>query len=125
VLPLRYPWLWLTFGWLLVAGVCVGSLVPGTELPRFLLPDKLVHAGSYFLLMIWFSGLYQRKRHLAIAVALVALGLGLDLLQYLVATRNFDMFDVLANGAGVLTGLVLAWLALAGWCQRVERLLFA
>lgn len=125
MLPLRYPWLWLTFGWLLVAGVCVGSLVPGTTAPSFLLPDKLVHAGSYFLLMTWFSGVYERKRHVLLALILVALGFALDLLQNNVSTRSFSMADVLANGAGILVGFVLARFALAGWCQRLERLLFA
>jgi VanZ family protein len=90
-----------------------------------LVPDKLVHAATYFLLMVWFSGVYERKRHFWLALALVALGFALDLLQKNVSTRSFDMMDVLANGAGILVGFALARFALAGWCQRVERVLFA
>lgn len=123
MVPLRYPWLWSAFGWLLAAGVCFGSLVPGDKLPVHVLQDKAVHFGSYLLLMIWFAGLYERRRQLAVALALVALGFALDALQSLVSSRSFELLDVLANAAGVAVGFVLASLLLAGWCQRVERLL--
>jgi hypothetical protein len=35
------------------------------------------------------------------------------------------MLDVLANCVGVVLGFALARFGLAGWCQRVERFLFA
>lgn len=125
MLPLRYPWAWTAFGWLLVAAVVAGSLLPGHRLPAVFLQDKLVHAGSYFLLMIWFAGLYERRRHVYIALFLLALGLSLDLVQSRMSTRSFEMLDIAANGVGILAGFVLARVLLAGWCQRVERLLFA
>jgi hypothetical protein len=46
VLPLRFPWFWSTLGWLLLAGVGIGSLMPGNQLPTAFFQDKLVHAGS-------------------------------------------------------------------------------
>jgi glycopeptide antibiotics resistance protein len=58
-------------------------------------------------------------------LALFALGVALDLLQMLTETRSFELYDVLANGCGILAALVLALLFLGGWCQRVERLLWA
>lgn len=125
MLPLRFPWLWLTLGLLLVAGVVVGSLLPGNDLPLILQRDKLVHAGSYFLLMIWFAGIYEARLHLVIAVVLAALGFGLDAMQSGIATRSFDLRDVAANLTGVVTGLVLSRVLFAGWCQRVERMLAA
>ena len=123
MVPLRYPRLWSALGWLLAAGVCVGSLIPGNHLPSPGIEDKAVHFGSYLLLMVWFAGLYDRRHHVTIAVGLVALGFALDGLQTFVSTRQFDMLDVGANAAGVAAGFVLARLLLAGWCQRVERLL--
>jgi VanZ family protein len=125
MLPLRYPWIWLAGGWALVGAVCVGSLVPGNQLPVLFAHDKVMHGGSYFLLMTWFAGVYEVRRHLLIALVLLVLGTVLDLLQSLIATRTFSLLDVLANGMGILLGLMLARLVLAGWCQRVERLLFA
>ena len=71
----------MTLGWLLVLAVCVGSLVPGQTLPTFSISDKVLHAGSYFLLMVWFAGLYGRKHQAWIALALVLLGIALDIAQ--------------------------------------------
>lgn len=125
MLPLRFPWLWMALGWLLVAGVCVGSLLPGASMPYIHVEDKLLHAGSYFLLMVWFAGLYEKKRHVFIALVLILLGFALDVLQGSVTRRSFDMLDVAANAAGIVAGLVLSVSLLEGWCQRIERHLFA
>jgi VanZ family protein len=125
MLPLRYPWFWLAVGWVLAAGVSVGSLIPSDMVAGISAFDKLIHAGSYFTLMIWFAGAYEARRHVFIAVVLIAAGTGLDLVQNLTATRTFSMFDVFANSVGVAVGLVLAWLGLGGWCLRLERFWFA
>lgn len=123
MLPLRYPLLWLLPGWGLVAAVAVGSLTPGAVLPDFTAADKFVHGLAYFLLMVWFSGLYARRRHAFIALLLIVFGLGLELAQARLPYRWFDPLDLLANVAGVLLGLGLSFAILAGWCQRLERLL--
>lgn len=123
MLPLRFPWFWSTLGWLMLLGVGVGSLLPGKQLPMVFVQDKLVHAASYCLLMIWFSGLYERRRHLLIAVLLAFFGAALDGMQALTTTRTFEVPDILANVSGIAFGLLLARILLAGWCQRVERLL--
>ena len=125
MLKLRYPRIWVVVGWLLVAGVIVGSLVPGQALRAVSWNDKVTHAGSYFLLMVWFAGLYSRQRHIWIALGLLALGVALDSLQLTTKTRHFDLRDVAANGFGILVGLTLSVWLLEGWCQRIERLLLA
>jgi hypothetical protein len=125
MLPLRFSWLWLAVGWALVAGVGVGTLMPGDKLVDIAPSDKLLHVGSYFLLMIWFSGIYAARRHVPIALVLVVVGFGLDLLQILTETRTFSVLDVIANGVGVGLGLALARLGLGGWCMRIEQSWFA
>jgi VanZ family protein len=123
--PLKYRRLWWMLGWLLVAGVCVGSLLPGRALEGVQIGDKWLHAGSYCLLMIWFGGLHARGPHFSGAVLLAGLGLALDVLQLGVPSRTFDWLDVAADAAGVLVGFALTRSVLAGWCLRVERLLLA
>lgn len=123
MLPLRFPWVWMSLGWALVAGVILGSLLPGRAFATFAFEDKLVHAGSYCLLMIWFAGLYERRRHVVVALGLLLLGALLDMLQGSLSSRSFEWLDVAANGVGIAVGLGLSLSLLGGWCQRVERLL--
>lgn len=125
MLPLRYPLVWSALGWLLVAAVIVGSLIPGPALDTVAVNDKFMHAGAYFILMLWFAGFYRRAAYPFIAAVLLALGLGLDLLQRLTETRSFDWYDVAMNCTGVVVGLVVSWLLLGGWCQRVEQRLLS
>jgi VanZ family protein len=122
VLRLRFLKVWVGLGWTLLGLVCLGSLLPASALRMLDNNDKLAHFGSYFVLMVWFAGLYGKPRHyLAIAAILISLGAGLDLLQGLTATRHFEGLDVLANSAGVCVGLIAALVVLGGWCRTVER----
>ena len=124
MLPLRYPWLWRLVGWALIAAVAIGSLMPGAHIPNVNVGDKLLHAAAYFLLMIWFAGLYPRRKHAWIAIALLLLGVALDVLQGVMTTsRQFDPRDIVANAAGIGAALLLSVWLLEGWCQRMERLI--
>ena len=125
MLPLRFPKLWSALGWLLVALVVVGSLVPVQALQDVHVSDKAMHAGAYFVLMVWFAGFYRHAAYPVIATVLLALGLALDLLQLLTDTRQFDWYDVAMNSAGVVVGFVLSTVLLGGWCLRVERRLLS
>lgn len=125
MLPLRYPRLWAAGGWLLVAGVAIGSLIPGPALRSVAVGDKLLHTAAYCLLMLWFGGLYARRRQVVVALALFALGCTLEALQAATTTRSFDLRDMAANGSGILIGLVLTATVLEGWCQRLERRVLA
>jgi VanZ family protein len=125
LLPLRFPKLWSALGWLLVALVVVGSLVPGQAIQAVHVSDKAMHAGAYFVLMVWFAGFYRHAAYPVIATVLLALGLALDLLQLLTDTRQFDWYDVAMNSAGVILGFVLSTVLLGGWCLSVERRLLS
>ena len=125
MLPLRYPRVWLSIGWLLVLGVIVGSLLPGPII-REITPamnDKLMHFSAYFVLMAWFAGLYPRAKHVRVGLALIALGAALDILQGTATqTRSFELLDIAADAVGVIVAFLLSAWFLEGWCLRVERL---
>ena len=125
MLQLRFPKLWTSLASLLTFGVIIGSLLPGEVVAAIHVRDKILHAGSYFVLMVAFAGLYRRGLYPIVAAGLVALGLSLDLLQRLTETRSFDWKDVAMNCTGIAVGLVLSWWLLGGWCQRVEQRLLS
>lgn len=125
MLALRYPVFWSAAGWLLVAGVTTGSLLPARVVHVIAANDKVMHVGMYLLLTLWFTGLYRRAYYAWIGVGLIAMGIALDLLQGLTPSRSLDWHDMLANAVGVLVGLVLATTLVGGWCQRVERRLLS
>ena len=97
MLNLQFRWLWLGIGGLLVALVCFGSLLPTPRIGlRF--DDKMLHFVSYFVLTVWFSGLYARRTHyIVIAAIVIALGAALDVAQATTATRYFEVLDVVAE----------------------------
>lgn len=97
------------------------SLMPGQKLPVTGISDKIQHGTAYALLALWFAGIYPRSRYWLIAIALFLLGVGIEFAQGAMSLgREADLRDVLANSSGIAVGLMLAWLWLGGWAQRVE-----
>jgi len=119
--PLRYPWLWRVLGWILVGGVVFGSLAPGDWVRDVPGSDEFQHSGSYFILTLWFAGLYARNRLGAIAGIFLTLGLAMEIIQGQLSYRGFDYEDLLANFVGILVASGLSFWFLSGWCQRVEQ----
>ena len=123
MLPLPHGRAWLIAGWVLIACIVVGSLIPHVPTFGLRVSDKAEHFASYFVLMLWFSGLYERKRHWLLGVAFFLMGVALELLQgALTTTRAMDIDDALTNGAGVAAAFLLARFGLGGWTRRVENL---
>ncbi|HZF25211.1 MAG TPA: hypothetical protein VEZ88_03035 [Steroidobacteraceae bacterium] len=122
MLSLPHARIWLVLGWLLIMGIVAGSLIPNVPSFGLGLSDKVEHFGSYFLLMLWFSGLYERRRHALLALAFFLMGVALELLQgALTTTREMDIRDALTNGAGIAAAYVLARLGFGEWTRRVEN----
>lgn len=101
---LRWFRTWLVIAYAgVVLDIWFSLAPPGAGEP--LLPDKLMHFLVYFFLAGWFAGLYPR-RTVIIAVALIALGALLEILQPLTG-RSMELADGVTNAAGVLAGLLL------------------
>ena len=103
------------------AAVIVASLVPGDSGPSVGNLDKLGHFLAYAALATWFGGLFSRRGYWGVSIGLALLGIGLEVLQDLVArNRTGDANDVVANLAGVGAGLALALWRTGGWALRME-----
>lgn len=107
-LTVKYRALWSAIAWTWLAAVVVLSLGPSVTGPGALPTDKLYHALAYFGLQWLFGSLHRgTARHVALAAAFIALGIGLELLQGMTAHRLADPWDAGANAAGVLVGLLV------------------
>lgn len=116
------PRVWLGIGWLLVLGVVVLSLIP-LALPKTRVEDldKLEHLIAYLAMMWWFAALSAPRRHLAIGLALCALGGAVEIAQSLTGWRAGEWYDFAADSLGVLIGWGLARLTGARPIVWLER----
>jgi VanZ family protein len=120
-LPLRYPRLWVTLGWVFVTAAVIVCLLPGGSVALPTYNDKLMHALGYIALVLWFTGIYPRTRYLVIATLLFIMGVAVEFVQeWMHAGRQRDMNDIVANGVGIAIGIVLSLTVLGGWMQKVE-----
>jgi len=89
-----------------IAGVILGSLAPRMELPVDLWnADKLLHCVAYLWLALLPTLIFKgpQKRFLS-SIALVFLGVGLEIGQMYVPGRMFSLADIGANTTGVFLG---------------------
>ena len=106
---LHFRHFWVMIGVCLVLLLLYGSLAPAKALPPMLGSDKFWHATTYFIVMVYFSQLFDGVRARAlIGAALIALGVAIEFIQPYF-NRQFDWFDALANAGGVFVGLGLSF----------------
>jgi hypothetical protein len=119
---LRYSKLWWSIGWAIMAGVIYGSLDRPDTVAPFLISDKLMHFGAYWLMTMWFAGVLQRRRYPWLAVGLVLVGGAIELLQGAMGFgRDADWRDMVANTLGIVTALGVAYAGLGSWLVVIER----
>ncbi len=88
-----------------VVAVSVLSLIPSEELPEISVSDKIQHGAAYLALAVAVVLAFPRRlTRLGAGLGLFVLGMVLELLQILVPGRYFDVWDMVANGAGVVLG---------------------
>lgn len=121
MIALRYRATWIFASVLLVLLVVWGSLQTSVPTPALGGFDKFEHFGTYTVLAVWFTGFARKARYWVVAVALVALGLAMEIAQFAMhAGRTADPLDMAANAAGITFGVLLALIATGGWVQKVE-----
>jgi VanZ family protein len=125
--PFARPRLWQGLWWVGIVAVFVVCLLPAPDLPQ--LPeggDKVEHFLAYFLLAGAAAQLHaQRVTLWRPALGLLLMGILIEILQgMLTTTRSADVADALADAAGVVAGLALAWTPVRGWLLALDRKLF-
>jgi VanZ family protein len=118
---LACPRLWWFIGLGLAAAIATTCLLPASDLPVIGLSDKLKHGMSYALLAFWFASITTRRALSTLAVALLAFGGLIELLQeWMQLGRHAEWADLAANAVGTAGGMALAATPLARWVYRVE-----
>ena len=99
--------------------IFVLSLTPGDKIPdiEFTLfeIDKVIHFFLYFMLALLMGfGFYSKKNEpfYKRVVVIIAIGISIGSLVEitqgtLILNRFFDVFDILANGIGTVTGFII------------------
>jgi VanZ family protein len=107
--PPRLRRIWLFLGWCFAAYVVYVSLTPSPPEIAHKIWDKATHLLAYVWLMLWFAQLHQTlARKARTALALIGMGIAVEILQGVGGVRHADAFDALANALGVGGGLLLS-----------------
>ena len=100
--------------WLILAAITILSLLPLQFAVTSGVSDKIEHFVAYASLAA--AGRIGHRGTLSpwlLGLAVIAYGIGIEVAQSFVPGRMMSGWDVVANTAGALIGLALAWLLLS------------
>jgi VanZ family protein len=123
---LNYKWLWLVIGYGLVSFVIFQTLTTSPVSIDVPMADKYMHTVGYFILMGWFVQIYQQKKtRLFWGVFFISMGISLEFLQDWGGVRFFEVFDMVANGLGVVIAWILSVTQFSKILQQVDRFIYS
>lgn len=128
MLPLRYSRRWQSASVIFLLLVLVAALMPAVwfwddkveGMRWFRNFDKWLHGLTFLLLTVWFTGLFKKSSYWAIGLGLLAFGLAIEACQRMLSYRTAEWFDVGADAAGIIAGLLIGLAGVGGWCLRAE-----
>ncbi len=128
MLPLRYAGHWRTASIFLLLAVLAAALMPAVWfwedragfLTWFLYVDKWLHGATFVILAVWFCGQYGTASYWRIGIGLLLFGALIEVCQRMVTYRSAEWFDLAADAAGILLGLIIGLAGLGGWSLKVE-----
>lgn len=120
---LRLAPLWWAGGCVIALLIVYGSLVPSNMLPKtFMLQDKVMHFGCYFLLALWCGGMTRRRHYPLVAIALIILGVLMEIAQGdMHFGRDEDWHDAAADTLGTIFALALCYGGFGYWMHHIEQ----
>lgn len=129
MLPLRHLRRWRLAGLALLLLVLFATMMPAVwmwpqrqEFVAWLVDvDKWLHAITFAILAVWFSGQYRRESYWRVGLGLIFFGVFIEICQRMVTYRSSEWYDILADAVGILVGLALASAGLGGWSLRFEN----
>jgi VanZ family protein len=117
---LRFAYVWLAGGIGLVALVLYLTLTPAdVQISQF--SDKFGHFSAFAVLMAWFCGVFELRWAWSVALALLAFGILIELMQGLTTYRSAELADAGFDFMGILFGWGLAAVGCSRWAVTVEK----
>lgn len=91
-------------------GILVVVLLPGSSIPnpKIVGLDKIVHFTMFFTWMIAVRYDFSYLKKWLILLIGLSFGILTEFFQLFVKDRGFDVYDLFADGAGVIAGLILS-----------------
>lgn len=128
MLPLRHTRRWQLASAIFLFLVLIAALMPAVwfwddkdvGIRWFRNFDKWLHGFTFLFLSVWFTGLYKKSSYWGIGLGLLVFGLMIEACQRMLSYRTADWFDVGADVAGIIAGLLIGLAGVGGWCQRAE-----
>jgi len=111
--------IWPALGWFLITTMLL--CLPGSAFPKEhwfdkIWLDKWIHTGLFALMVfLWCRAILHRAQKRVLAFRRIAFyfflyGIVMEFIQkYFIPNRSFDIGDVIADGIGCLTGLILSF----------------
>ena len=121
---LHYRYLWAFVGVSMVFAILTLSLISIPQpVAKFLLSDKILHGVVYAGLMGWFAQIFRHDlMRLILVICFIALGIGIEFLQALTPSRQFDVWDMIANTSGIVLAWALSYTKMGTVLERFELL---
>ncbi|MDI3324228.1 VanZ family protein [Pontibacterium granulatum] len=79
------------------------SVLPTVETPDFDHSDKVLHFAAYLGVVAW-AYIGFPKASVKLLICIVLWSVGIELVQWQMPSRSFDLLDILANTLGSLAG---------------------
>lgn len=111
--------LWLSLGLIGCAVLFYLCLMPHPPTPNFSYADKVEHFIAYAGLGAWFASILA-PRYLLVIVGLAGFGAAIEVVQAATDYRSGDVWDFVADLAGVFAGVGLARLGAMNWLRYID-----
>jgi VanZ family protein len=89
--------------------VFILAVIPAQKMPELNLWDKSNHFIAFFVLTALFIYAFKYKYHIAF-IELLAYGVFIEIAQYFSINRSSEFLDVVADGLGIITAIILIYL---------------
>ena len=119
---LKHANVWIGIAWFGVALLVYLSLAKVGANVSVAHADKYGHVAAYAVLTFWFMQLYDDVRsRLRIVAGLFALGVALEILQFMTGYRSMEAADAAADALGIALGWLAALPRSFNLLARFER----